>query len=90
MDELNSKVAPLEGFRVRGIPIQDFYVTNLERQLLRRAAMEKTHTCCLAETQPPTAHAGGERLLVRSVLRDSVYVFLSLIMFLCLVTHMLD
>ncbi|CBZ24598.1 hypothetical protein LMXM_12_0075 [Leishmania mexicana MHOM/GT/2001/U1103] len=90
MDLCGTDVFPFQGGRLGTTPTEDFYLTTLEKKLLRMSAMEQLHACCFADPQLPTARDGGERSLLWSVLRESTRVFLSLMLLLCVVAHLLN
>ncbi|KAG5484828.1 hypothetical protein LSCM4_07597 [Leishmania orientalis] len=88
--QCSSDHVQFEGVQLKEASAKDLYVTTLERQLLRMSAMEQLRTCCFADPQLPAAADVDKDCLLRSALRDSVRVFLSLMLFLCLETHFLD
>ncbi|KAG5483567.1 hypothetical protein CUR178_08233 [Leishmania enriettii] len=87
--QCSSDHVQFEDVRLKKASAKDLYATTLERQLLRMSAMEQFRTCCFADPQLPAA-AVDEDCLLLSALRDSVRMFLSLILFLCLETQLLD
>ncbi|AYU76917.1 hypothetical protein conserved [Leishmania donovani] len=90
MDLCGTDVVPFQGVRLGTTPTEDFYLTTLEKKLLRMSAMEQLRACCFADPPLPTARDGGEQSLLWCVLSESVRVFLSLMLFLCLVAHLLN
>ncbi|XQJ25459.1 hypothetical protein NXY56_001396 [Leishmania guyanensis] len=90
MDQHYADAAPFQGVWFGTTPTHDFYLTTLEKELLRMSAMEHLHACCLDDPQLPTARDGGTHSLLRSALHESARVFLSLVLLLCLLAHLLN